>query len=72
MSIIQKLKNPMNQQASTCEQRILKRNGNAEAEALALYIGLPFAGCGRLLSTGIDQNPEGVQRTEANFAIYGH
>ena len=62
----------MYQQASTYEQGILKTNGNARAEALALYFSLSVAGCDRLLSAGIDQNPEGVQRTEANFAIYGH
>lgn len=62
----------MYQQASTCEQGILMTNGNARAEALALYFCLSFAGCDRLLSVGIDQDPEGVQRTEADFAIYGH
>lgn len=62
----------MYQQASTCEQGILKTNGNARAEALSLYFSLSVAGCDRLLSTGIDQDPEGVQRTEADFAIYGH
>ena len=72
MSMIQKLKNPMQQQTRICEQGILKTIINARAEAFALYFGLSFAGCGRLLSTGTDQNPEGVQRTEANFALYGH